>query len=473
MRGAGSIKVEKFSQALADELGRFLVEPLVVVVDDAEHLSELPGTPPSLRPLIGGSHALLSVAIASRRPLGLPAAKLTAAGRLTTLGEVDLAFTATEAEILFAEVREAPAEPETIDRLMALTEGWPLALALLARTTGEPDLRPGQTRESLFSYLVSEALADLDPALSRAVLDSSVVARLDSETVEALGLEPNFIENIRRAGLTIRRDPEDRDRLSLDPLFREALLDRVRTERSAAELRSIHRRAGTALAKPEPVEAVNHLLEGEAWDEALDVIVANAFALMKTASESIGKWLASMPKATAERPGAQLLRGGLELNAGRHVNAVPPLAAAVEGFRAEGEIEREWAARLVLVDTLFWLAEYERMADLAEGFDEPGVEVAGILAPAVALWGAIGVGAIGKLDRWKDLSERAIAHPHGGPLKPLEILRQSSTLMPSGRLDHSSRGSSCRGTNSGARATQPTTCRTSCSFVRPPACTRV
>ena len=105
-----------------------------------------------------------------------------------------------------------------------------------------------------------------------------MVARIDSETFETLGLEPDSIENVQRAGPTIRRDPEDRDRLSFHPLFREALLDRVGTERSPAELRQHPPARRQALGKLGPVEAVNDLLEGEAWDEALDVIVGDAFA---------------------------------------------------------------------------------------------------------------------------------------------------------------------------------------------------
>ena len=91
---------------------------------------------------------------------------------------------------------------------------------------------------------------------------------------------------------------------------------------------------------------------------------------MKTASESIGKW----PHRRGRRPRnarGSAAAGRTRVERGTPRERGPVAARGSRRLRAEGVIEREWAAGLVPVDTLFRLAEYERMADLAEGFDEP------------------------------------------------------------------------------------------------------
>ena len=72
------------TRELIGELSRLLVEPLVVVVDDAEHLEGAADSLEVLAELIRAAPPPLRVAVASRRPLGLRIAKARVAGAVTT-----------------------------------------------------------------------------------------------------------------------------------------------------------------------------------------------------------------------------------------------------------------------------------------------------------------------------------------------------------------------------------------------------
>ena len=75
---------------LESELKRLLVEPLVIVVDDAEHLTGATEAQRIVADLLAMPLERSRVAIASRRALGLRTARLRVAGRLTELARPSL-----------------------------------------------------------------------------------------------------------------------------------------------------------------------------------------------------------------------------------------------------------------------------------------------------------------------------------------------------------------------------------------------
>src|SRR5690242_4247392 len=78
--------------ALERELAPLLVDPLVLVLDDAERLDGSPGAAGVVKRLLDADPPALRVAVATRHPLTLPTARERAAGRLTEVGPGELAF---------------------------------------------------------------------------------------------------------------------------------------------------------------------------------------------------------------------------------------------------------------------------------------------------------------------------------------------------------------------------------------------
>ena len=140
------------SAALRAELEQLLVEPLVIVFDDAEALAGDEAALALVEALLGVRGAPLSVAIASRRGLDLKLAKLRASGRLVEIGPAELSLTPGECEELLRLRRGQPVSDEEVRAVIAASEGWPMgvALSVLAGSIGNGGTVP---REELFDYL--------------------------------------------------------------------------------------------------------------------------------------------------------------------------------------------------------------------------------------------------------------------------------------------------------------------------------
>jgi LuxR family transcriptional regulator, maltose regulon positive regulatory protein len=188
------IDVPAATRELIADLSRLLVEPLVLVVDDAEHLDGAEESLWLLGELMRAELPGLRVAVASRRSLALRVAKPRAAGHLTELGAPDLAFDSEECAALLRERGGSEPSAELVSEAMKATEGWPLGIALaagllvrgprggdngvaMADLASAPDLR---------AYLSEELLDSLEPQLREAALQSSVAGVVTPQVAEAL-----------------------------------------------------------------------------------------------------------------------------------------------------------------------------------------------------------------------------------------------------------------------------------------------
>ncbi|HKP90918.1 MAG TPA: AAA family ATPase, partial [Thermoleophilaceae bacterium] len=237
--GGPPLDVAALARTLADELERLLVDPLTVVFDDAESLEGSDVAIELVRDLLAVRNARLSVAIATRRPLPLRAAKLVASGRLAELGPADLAFTVQEcAELVELRGGRTPS-PSEAEELWAATEGWPLAAALVA--SGER-FHPRQLTEveALTAFVAEEVLDPLPDPLRDGLIDSSVAPELDPDLVAALGLPDGFLTAIAGHGVPLRRLDSDGGRYAHHPLIRDLLRDRLLRTRPPERRRELH-----------------------------------------------------------------------------------------------------------------------------------------------------------------------------------------------------------------------------------------
>jgi ATP/maltotriose-dependent transcriptional regulator MalT len=116
------------ARTMLRELDVLLVEPIFFVFDDAEQIGV--ASLPLVGELLDARTTRLRIVLCARRPLGLRLARLEATGRLTELGERDLAFDAGEcAELLAARSGREPTEGEVEAALAGHTR-----LAARART---------------------------------------------------------------------------------------------------------------------------------------------------------------------------------------------------------------------------------------------------------------------------------------------------------------------------------------------------
>jgi DNA-binding SARP family transcriptional activator/tetratricopeptide (TPR) repeat protein len=429
------------TRELLAELPRLLVEPLILVIDDGEHLEGADRSLGLLSELIRSENPSLHVAVATRHSLDLRVAKPRVAGRLTELTAPDLAFDAEECASMLRARGGLDPSPERVAEVMEATEGWPLGIALAAAGVeragrggnGAVELRDLRSAPDLRAYLAEELLESLDPELREAAITSSVARVVTPEIGRALDLPEDFGRRIELAGVLMRR--VDDGAFAYHPLLREFLLERLREERGPEELRRLNATVAPAVAEAgDVIGAVEHWIAAESWPNAVAAIEREGPTLVRTSPDLMRRWLSVLPAEVGGQPTIRSLEGQLEWGAGEHRRAVDAFRDAIRGFRDHPNPSAEWLARFVLSDSLFALGDFEAAAELVEGWDDPAAGPAGVLAPATVTYAAFCLAAIGRFEESDRLGEAAKRHPDAARLVPLQSIRLALHEWPRGDL---------------------------------------
>jgi DNA-binding SARP family transcriptional activator/tetratricopeptide (TPR) repeat protein len=433
--GAGTVDPLLVAHTLTAELGLLLVEPVVVVLDDAEQLAESKDAAAVIARMLA-SDSKLRLAVASRRELPLRTAKLRMSGAVTVMRSADVAFTTDEcAQFLSMRMGRLPT-PDGVARAMEATEGWPLALELGA-AAGEQFGGGLGSRRVTFEYLAEEVLTAVEPDLRERALDSSVASELTPDVIDSLGLPADFVAEAQRNGLFLRlRDPA-RDAYAFHPLFREFLLTELYRTRSESDLRRLRALAARGLvASGRLADSVDHWLAAGEWAGAIGAIAGASQQLLRTSPGTLLAWLERLPGDARRDPACLLIYGQLAWSAGRDEHAVPLLREAVAANRRAGNVEGEWMARWVLSDALFQSGEFEEMNDVAEGWDrfEPGAAPLG--AFGAGFFRAVGLSIAGHSAAANAVCERLTRTAAGAVFKPaVKVGVNAIADAASGRID--------------------------------------
>jgi LuxR family maltose regulon positive regulatory protein len=173
-----------------------------IVVDDL-HFADPPAIA-FLVDLIDRTYERIHWIIATRSDAELPVASWLAYGRMDLgVDESVLRFTPEEA-LAAADEAQSGIEPDEVEALRELTEGWPVAIAIALRThTHASDLRSAAgayeaaTREMIYRYLAEQVFAGLSEAQRNFLLATSVFSTFDVGIAQTLG-GSDFIADLRR-----------------------------------------------------------------------------------------------------------------------------------------------------------------------------------------------------------------------------------------------------------------------------------
>lgn len=420
--------------ALERELAPLLVDPLVLVLDDAERLDGSPGAAGVVKRLLDADPPALRVAVATRHPLTVPTARERAAGRLTEVGPGELAFSPADcAEFIRLTAGREP-EDDEIERAMATTEGWPLGVAL-AVGTGEPG-RSGPSRDLAGAYFEEEVLGPLEPDLRDAVVAASAAPDLGIAADAGIGPAEGLVAVAERKGLFLAGwDPGGRP--TFHPLFKEFLQARFDRDTPAEERRAVAGRVAAALdAAGRGADAVDHWVAAEDWDAVAGAIAREGPGLVRTAPETVRAWLATLPEDAAARPELAMLAGSLATGEGRFEEAVELCRAAVDGFDAAGApASVRFAARFALADAFVGVGDLAGAAALGDTLDDPEAD-GDLAARAVGVAAAAATARQGAFADARDLYERALGDPVAESLRPSGPAFDAYYFdLPAGRLD--------------------------------------
>ncbi len=262
------------------------------------------------------------VVVASRTPPPAALARLVVSGDLQTLERDGLRLEQPEIKRFLR--REGKGSPASLDResarLMSLTDGWAVAVALLAKSRSEtqksrPASASGRKRslaagdaenvDSVFAYLATEIFERLDGPTREFLLQVALLPSFTAEMAAELTGRPDAVSLLSRLyGEQLFIEWCGDTEFRLHDLFRSFLLDRSRGDRDAAAWNQLSVRAALLLARGEQFQpAVDLLAEAQSWPELVALIERQAPVLASQGRLStVGTAIGRLP---AEQAGAR------------------------------------------------------------------------------------------------------------------------------------------------------------------------
>jgi len=344
-------------ERLAAIVGR-LERRSLLVLDDLHAIASAPAAQDFLARLLRYLPPGCALAVASREPVELAAARLEVRDEAVLLTEDDLAFDRAETTAVLASRLPGRAAGDLAPRIQELTEGWPTGVQICAQALASAPaaehaavlrrLAAGEDR--WFENFVAEVLSELDPADGAFLLQTSVLAHLDPDLCDRLLRTRDSAERLSRlGGRGLFLSPLGDRAWRAHNLMRRSLRRRLERDLPAVQVRRLARRAADLLAAAgEPEAAAHDLIRAGDRSGASRLVARHAVTLAATRRpETLTLVLAGLP-ATDLRgdPALLLVRAGLAQLRGAWDAAEADLRRALR-LRAPARIASALRARLV------------------------------------------------------------------------------------------------------------------------------
>ena len=248
--------------------------PFLLVLDDG-HLVQNEDCWRSLATLLDQMPHGAQLCLGSRADPPLPLGRLRAAGRLAEYSLSDVAFERREIDALLR-LHGRVLDAAQLDRLQAVTEGWPAGVSLsLLADDGEADGPAGPAvrgdQHAIASYLTEEVLDQQAPDLRSFLLRTSVLDRLSADLCSAVtgdDLAGDHLARVAHESLFVAALDDHGEWYRYHHLFAE-LLTALETRRAPSEVPELHRRAADWYqAHGDPERAVSHWVASGDTDRA-------------------------------------------------------------------------------------------------------------------------------------------------------------------------------------------------------------
>ncbi|MBE2315742.1 hypothetical protein DVA67_007130 [Solirubrobacter sp. CPCC 204708] len=385
---------------LARDLDRLLVDDLVLVVDDAEHLKASDDAVGLLDVLLETQRLRMLLCTRVELPL-----RSRAALQMTRVTADELVFSGEDTAALLEDRLGREASDEEVQSVLDRTLGWPLGIALGSGLAEDHDPE----------VLAARLLDRVDEAARAALLDSCVVDEVTLGVARALGVD---VAAGHSAGLVARPGLADGS-VAWHPLVREALRAVWRRTVHEPRQRSVLGRAGRALvADGQTLAGAEALMAGGDHAAALDALLEDADRLLRRTPATVAALLDALP-ASVDEPAALVLRGWLDSVRGHAAAAVGPLQEGLRRLEDEGRAHDGAGARLALCESLYFLGRLdEAIVEAGRLADDPG-------APVPHAWIAAA---------WRALYEAAAGRPEQARLRIGEVLARDRTGAAAGLI---------------------------------------
>jgi len=328
-----------------------------IVIDDLHYAAADPASIALLADVIERTTERIKWIIAARSDVGLPVATWIAYGRMDVpIGEDDLRFTTDEA-LLAAEQHETKLDPDEIEELRRLTEGWPVALTIALRTrTHSHDLRTAafSTREMVYRYLAEQIFSSLSLSQRAFALATCVFSSFDRSIAETLGAAGGFLDDFRARIAFLNETAPGEYRYH--DLFRDFLEAELRRRGEQEWTRTLCDGARLLYRRHDAGGALALFAKARANDDLLRIVEEHGFALFaRGEGEKIAQALDVLPESQRRESAiATGLRAMIDASLGRFEVAEPAYLAAIKlaenDRRLRFHLVLQYAIELVRLD---------------------------------------------------------------------------------------------------------------------------
>lgn len=279
----------------------------------------------------------LRLILASREQVMLPYVdRLRAEGRLLELKGKDLAFSRDELNAFIQFLAPGKELDNKADKIFAYTEGWPIAIKMVINARSTQPMVPHSTFGSLFDYLSSSILQQMDEQTRRFLIHSAIPDFFGHQLCQdVLGVTPGYVDDIVRQGIFVNEVNTDVYRYH--PLFRDFLLRQA--IKNPTEYKAVHQSlAEFYIKRLEYEKALGSLIAAEDWPRSGEVLCQLARELVyhgrsQVFLDAFGK----LPREQQSHPMLMLALGDEARYKGKHVKALDWYKQAEEAYRQQSQ----------------------------------------------------------------------------------------------------------------------------------------
>jgi LuxR family transcriptional regulator, maltose regulon positive regulatory protein len=210
-------------------------EPITIILDDFHAIEHSYHINVWIEKLLEHMPGHLHLVISTRtRPGWKVLAKMKAKNELNELSKVELMFGKEEIELLLSEYYELHITAEQIEHLYKLTEGWVIAIGMIAQqiphltSLDELFAEPSKSLEDLFQYLVHEVFSKQPPMIQQFLEQTCIFDEISADVCDhVLGMSGSvqMLQQLTSKNLFIHQVGDRQFRYHA--LFREFLEDRL------------------------------------------------------------------------------------------------------------------------------------------------------------------------------------------------------------------------------------------------------
>ena len=283
-------------------------QPMSLVLDDF-HVIDNAAVLESLGRVIEHPPPLVNLVLSTRSDPPLPLHRLRVRGGLTEVRAADLAFSADEAEQLFAMHGLNPTDGQ-LEVLLERTQGWPAGLRLAAMSLTKAELDTGIARLSgtdraIADYLTAELVRNLRADDREFLLRTSVCRTVSAELADALTDRADsgaVLDRLVEGNAFVVALGGPGGWYSYHPMVRDLLAHQLSMENSSLE-REMHRRSAQwRTGHGDLVEAIRHAIASRDDDLIASTVIGAVPRILSVEGPALATALAPLAAQARRTP---------------------------------------------------------------------------------------------------------------------------------------------------------------------------